>query len=1024
MGIMNYTNIEIRYGNEYRMLINNKIYDKSMFFYPVFKKSAEIIREICSYDRDYCREQFALYYPNNIIMYCAERGGGKSSAMISFAAALKHLDCPDKKNEDDFNEFWGDIPATYSFSVLDVIDPTTIFEKEIFMRIVLSKMFSELRNLWEQQDKESCANNCNNFDRNKILEKFRKCYGLVDMIYQHCGEFNGNDDLEELADLGDSTNLKKEFKDLVDCFLCQFDGKHKKSFLVIQIDDADLNAKMAYQIIEDIRKYCIIPNVIVLMAVNMEQMHQIIEQHFVCDFENLLKVSHNADDPITLDDTKDMAVRYINKLMPSTHQIHLPKIADFLRNSSSTLKLAYVKKIDGKEKDLLSYTDGEAEDSTIDYQERLIRLVYKKTGVMLVKTKNFIHNFLPQNMRELSHFLSYFCAMPDLDSRIGFAELFSILSQNAQIDNITLEQAEKEFEKRKNNLEALEQYLVKFWADINLLRKNNKITSALANTVETIRINSAIKICDKWKGLTASLSDNDDVPPISYNSYANLMDKLTQIAKNAMSSDDFAETYRMVYALQLLFTIFLHKEALLCIRRKSFERLYKIVNGELWTYYTSNEDKLIGRFKVDYRILTKLNPKKGYDVAGTNTLSDCCYLRSQNSNFRIDFHNPKIVNALKKIESGNSDDIIIYDVGVSLFNILTNTQYYSGGSKELARLNKIYDFLMNWDVRHYVEKILDNKLSSASENSNNLPELQKNYCDWIDNAFGATDLSYCNSAKRNDIIKLSEKDVLPICLSNRELAKKITGQAIQEMNGMAILRDFNEKVHTDNAAEILQFKERLQMQLSSYFEKIKPLESISSTVKTLSEKIALIEHAFDIADFKIDNTEVIAGDEIKFKAAELAKELIENNTNKLVLAIKVFKEFIDKPELEGNILSEIDNAFDGKESEESKPVEALSEKKEEAPKTQKSRTGQAGNKALTTKTNTTKETTQNTPEKTKTQPKSKALTTKSNTQKETVPKGSNKTDSKAQTTKKTETNASNKSAAKTTKKTKNKNMGR
>ena len=192
MDTLNFTNIEIRNGNEYRMLINNKIYDKSMFLYPVFKKSVEILREICLCEIEKGNEQFALYYPNNIIMYCAERGGGKSSAMISFAAALKNLKKDAKDGGSDFKDLWGEIPDKYSFTVLDVVDPTTIFEKEIFMRIVLSKMFSEIRTLWKDQDNKVGNENCNISERNNILGKFRRCYALVDTIYQHSGEFDRN----------------------------------------------------------------------------------------------------------------------------------------------------------------------------------------------------------------------------------------------------------------------------------------------------------------------------------------------------------------------------------------------------------------------------------------------------------------------------------------------------------------------------------------------------------------------------------------------------------------------------------------------------------------------------------------------------------------------------------------------------------------------------------------------------------------------------------------------------------------
>lgn len=907
MDTLNFTNIEIRNGNEYRMLINNKIYDKSMFFYPVFKKSVEILREICLCEIEKGNEQFALYYPNNIIMYCAERGGGKSSAMISFAAALKNLKKDAKDYGSDFKDLWGEIPDKYFFTVLDVVDPTTIFEKEIFMRIILSKMFSELRASWKKQDEDKENEKCNISQRNNILGKFRRCYALVDTIYQHSGEFDRNDDLEELADLGDSTNLKKEFKELVNCFLEQSNGKSENSYLVIQVDDADLNTKMAYQIIEDIRKYCIIPNVIVLMAVNMKQMHQIIEQHFVHDFETLLKVSHNADDPITLDDTKDMAARYINKLMPSTHQIHLPKIADFIRNNHSTLKLSYRKKIKDEDKDLLSYCDDGTADPVIDYQDRLIRLIYKKTGVRLVKTDNYIHNFLPQNMRELSHFLSYFCAMPDLDERLGFAELFAILGQNCQIDGITTEQAEKEHKKRKTNIDAFEQYLVKFWSDINLSRKNDNMMSDLSETVETIRVNSAIK---KWKGENAVLSDSGDIPCVSYYSYANLMDILSEISKNAMNDADPDEVYRAVYAFRLLFTIMLHKESLMCVSTKNFERLYRVVNGELWTCYNLPGAYLMGRFRVNYHVLTKLNPtivpssEKGSNMDDSNAFTECCYLRTQNSNLKINLRDPEILNLLNKIEMGSSQDILIYDIGVSLLNILTNVQYYSDDINERTRVNKIYDLLMNWDVRHYVDESLKN-----------LPRCgwvkwREEYLDKVNSLLTSHELCKEENVKLSAIS--SNRIIREICLSNKQVARRTVVREISNMKSLvSSLPSDVESLTKEKIAEIANFRFAKLSKVDESYEELEPLAAISDTIKTIFEKKEKFKNTFETIDINIDSAQNLNSSEILGKKVEIVKKEIEKNPGEFVSAIIEWREFINNPNLRLIIFSEIDKAFDG-----------------------------------------------------------------------------------------------------------------
>ena len=916
---VNVINLEIQQGHEYHVFIDKKIYDKSKFFYPVYKKSADIIKEICSHPKAESNDNFAKYYPNNIIMFCAERGGGKSSAMISFAHALKYIDNQVNKSEqNDFNDMWGDIPIHNNFAVLDVIDPTAIFEQEIFMRIILSRMFAELRNLWETSDK-------NNYDdcsmRSNILSKFRKCYGLIDVIYQNRGKFDSNDDLADLSDLGDSINLKKEFKELVDCFLEQQFGRRKNNYLVIQLDDADLNTKMTYQIIEDIRKYCIIPNVIVLMAADMVQMNQIIEQHFIAEFKTLLDVSRNMNgyEPISYNDTKDMAVRYINKLMPSAHRIYLPKVSDYLKNNACTLKLSYIRKNDDEEADLLSYTDNdESSDSITEYQERLCRLVFRKTGIALVRTENYTHNFFPQNMRELAHFLSYFCSLPDLNIDIGFAELFSIIYNNNKINNILKEQANDELKRRKNNLEAFEQYFVYNWADFHLNRNYCRYISELADTTDSLQINSALNICSTIQNSNKQSNENDNIsdennPPVSKNSYAELMDKLSFISKNAMENRDFAERYKIVYAFHLLFSIFLHKEALSSIENSNFKWLYKIVNGELWTQNCNIplSSMQYGRFTVDYHILRQIMPSmklvddKQQIVDDYDKLSELCYLRSRNNNLKIDMNDLGIKQTLKAMESCNSENkenIIIYDVRMSLFNALTNKNNYTNNIDDLLRLNKIYYLLMNWDVRHYVEKTI--KTINSAETTPT--EWRDFFLSEVNKALG--NLVYLFPKNSAPLSGTESKIIEEVCLSNKTIAQYTVNQVFEQLKNASMFFSSDEGTDTiQMISDFLQLKDSYLNTLTVQIERLKPFLTLSDGITKMSDKISAISTLININESKLKNA-VDATSDTELNPSEETKKLLEQVSSQLT----EWKQYIGNPNLKKEIISDIDAAFSSK----------------------------------------------------------------------------------------------------------------
>ncbi len=358
----NMLSISIVKGKEYRTHTDD-VYDTGSFFHSVYERSADLVEEIVTrnasksngntYEQN---DDEDMICSNNLIMYCGDRGSGKSSAMSSFAKELQKFCHNRSKNNENFDVrdggIWGKNTKNSVFSVIKLIDPTIIAEKESFMRVLLSKMFANLREHWKKKQESNTRDyySSDYIDQNRKFQQetiadFKKCYSVLDMIYRDDKRFGTTDDLDELISLGDSSNLKKEFKKLVDNYLNQMHGTaHSSKYLVLQIDDVDLNAKKAYSMIEDIRKYCIVPNVIVLMAVNLSQMQKVVEQYFIKEYQVLIDVYRNEkghDRCLSAKDCRRMASRYIDKVMPEGHRIHLPDICSYLRRDSSGLLVKY-----------------------------------------------------------------------------------------------------------------------------------------------------------------------------------------------------------------------------------------------------------------------------------------------------------------------------------------------------------------------------------------------------------------------------------------------------------------------------------------------------------------------------------------------------------------------------------------------------------------------------------------------------------------------------------------------------------
>lgn len=726
--------IEMLYSHEYRLLANDNIYDDKKFFYPVYQKSVELIKEIHSYpkgsDKDtydnFCTDN-RISYPNNLIMYCANRGGGKSSAMLSFGNALKQINDSMEESKCSKAKFWGEL-SKCRFSVLDAIDPTSLCEKEVIMKIILSRLFLEVRNLFKKKEKESIS--CDQRSKGceyELINKFRECYKFINVINGSDKKYDDEEtdgSLDDLASLGDSSNLKERFHELIELYLkykYQTD-KIQNKYLVIQIDDADLNAKMSYDIIEDLRRYCIAPNVIILMAVNMSQMHQVIEKHFVDEFSTLLNIKDPSGDTspfVSLANIKDMAVKYINKVMPAAHQIYLPEIDDYLQNNPSDLSLSYIKEHkcyeDSRLVDLLKYTDSEKEkeDMVTGYQERVLRLVYLKTGIAMVKPQSYTHNFMPQSMRELTHFLSFMCSLPNLNSELNYAELFALLNQDTawrkpKQMNYSVFDAKGELEKRQNNLEAFERYFINNWCDTNLSKSDNVLMFELVGAVSSIKVNFASNACDNF---VHSFEDSF-VPELTKGSFSALMRKIDRISDEAKQGRNPLESYKRAYALHLYFTIFLHREMMMSIKEHSFKRFRNAVGCELWTpnYSRFANYPLSGRFAVNYAAYLKLKQNTlsnkliiGFWDLGIEQL---CFLRSADNSCIIDHDVWKISKVLTNLAKRKKCDAdLIFDIGFRMARIITEESSYECNTmNQYAVMNDLLLLLLNWDVNHYVER--------------------------------------------------------------------------------------------------------------------------------------------------------------------------------------------------------------------------------------------------------------------------------------------------------------------------------
>lgn len=463
--------IIINRGDEYRFKIEKR-YEKDDFFYEVYRKAENVTNEIFETmqqsRKDLSQGKTQFYgIGNNIIVFCGTRGEGKTSALQSFAYQLGHT-------------------ASEEYVVLDTIDPSELDSEESIVRVFLSRLFSCFHSLSDELKKSDrdYDERKMNLERQDILGKFNKCYNNLMYMGQKEKQDIYQDNLDYLSELGDSRNLRTNLFLLAERVLnfkahyCSGDLKSEQH-LVILIDDADLSMGNIFKTCEDIRNYFMIPNAVVLMAADFEQLRSAIYQKYLKHFKTILKYDKALK---YKNKCYSMATKFMEKMFPNGHRIELPNINHEIQKNADSIQLEYKEKCgdgrlgqaEGKE----SYVDLFAEDewkNCDDMQEQLIKSLYARTGIILEKRYD-IQTFLPHTLRELTHFLKLLSSMETVDFELAVLEGFGEASAESGDDMPNLL-------RWKKNLEELKKYYLRYWIQnylkneqVQLIKQMDKVS--------------------------------------------------------------------------------------------------------------------------------------------------------------------------------------------------------------------------------------------------------------------------------------------------------------------------------------------------------------------------------------------------------------------------------------------------------------------------------------------------------------------------------------------------------------------
>lgn len=468
--------ITFKIGDEDRIVIENiqdeKVRSSSIFndtYEYAMKTLGEYFSEL---DKDSQVQNITDTFPsseeyhNNVFAFIGDRGSGKTSCMKSVVNMLMKPTDENKKRLKD-----------RKFFALDMIDPSFIENEANIIGVIIASMYNQFR-----KKDDNSLNNDNN--RSKVLRSFVEVQRQFLHIMKKDGR-DDEDDIEALSMLSAAINLRSSLMKLVNEFL-EYMGQTNNTLLVV-IDDIDLHTKEATNMVEQIRKYLCVPNVLVVMSFKLEQLRELKILQYYEEYKTDKR-------EIIGEELADMADRYLAKFIPLSHRFYMPDAEQFLNSNLIII-----------DKDGNDIYKGK---KPMEVRHAVLQLIYEKTRYLFYNSAEKTNMIVPTNLRDLRHLIKLLAGM----------ENYWSIYVNEKI-------VKDESKANKYNKPIFKKYLFGTWMQGSLSVESQKLIKELLDVDDAMMINATalriirMKFYDKngnapWH--KAEDEDNMEVSELNY----------------------------------------------------------------------------------------------------------------------------------------------------------------------------------------------------------------------------------------------------------------------------------------------------------------------------------------------------------------------------------------------------------------------------------------------------------------------------------------------------------------------------
>lgn len=474
-----------------------------------------------------------------------------------------------------------------------MIEPSFFDEYNNIISLVVSQIYTLFKA--KRYENSKIINKDNQQTERWIIQSFDRVQRSLSQMLD--AENNKPEDIDGLVNLSAAVNLREDIRNLVDEILKYLECEG--GVLLVPIDDIDLNSTQATAMIEQIRKYLVSKNIIILMALKLDQLSQLKKQQFIKDYDTLL-----SKDGIKMESINEMTERYISKLIPNSQRVYLPDPEAYL-HAPVTIVLE-----NGEELPFPSV------------RQSVTELIFRKTRYLFYNSPGNTNFVVPRNLRELRQLTSMLAIMNNYADEV----------KNGDSDNLYNKTLFKRYffgNWAMNNLSAADQHYVKEIMEVgDALQINSFVLNILNKRFKLDALSSrgpygrgSIEGMPEPSGeLRYLLDDSNKYYNISMGDVLSLLEMLDKQHQN-IEDRKFIFAIRTIYSIKLYeYYDELTEPITLPKKRKSMKEVE--FRRDMSSYKLSNLLQLMSGRIFNPRLESNLIPKANGKVSRTDRIID------------------------------------------------------------------------------------------------------------------------------------------------------------------------------------------------------------------------------------------------------------------------------------------------------------------------------------------------------------------------------------------------------------------